>query len=1035
LLAGSLLAMTLPAQNVAELKNLKFRSLGPMAGGRVDAVAGIPGRPNVYLFGAAAGGVFRTEDGGLTWKATFEHEAVASIGALAVAPSDPNVVWVGTGEANARGDVSYGNGVYRSTDGGKTWTYLGLDDTQTISQIAVDPRNPDVALVAAVGHIFGPNAERGVFRTTDGGKTWQKVLYKDDNTGASSVALDPQNPRIVYAGLWSVRRSPWNLTDGGSTGGLYRSTDGGSTWKELEGHGLPSGLLGKIGVTVAPSDSNRVYAMIETEKGLLWRSDDAGETWKMINASHAIDQRPWYYTYVIVDPRNPDVLYCPSVPLMKSIDGGLHFTAMDQRHGDNHALWIDPLNPQRMILGDDGGISISTNGGASWQVPALPITQFYHVNLDRQLPYTVCGEEQDLGSACGPSRTLGRGGVATSAWESVGGGESGFAVPDPADPDVVYAGGYEGSITRFDRRTKQVRPINPWPEEGIGSAAKDLKYRFQWTTPITVSPHDHHVVYVGANVLFKTTDGGETWTIISPDLTRDDQSKQQPSGGPISGDNTAVEYYDTIFAVAESPMVAGQIWVGTDDGLVQLTRDGGAHWANVTPKAMPTWCTVDTLEASSHAAGTAYAVVDCHKLGDNRPYVFATDDFGANWRALGAGLPSFVHVVREDRRNPNLLFLGTETGLFASFDRGTHWQSLQNTLPTAPVYDLALGTTSDDLVIATHGRSFWVLDDLAPLRQLAPGGEPAVHLFQPESAYRFRGFDRHSSDSPFTQNAPAGAVLDYWLKEKPKEPIKLTILDAQGRLVREFTSAKKDDKENKDEAKREEDAKDEPHGPELPVEPGLNRFVWDLRYAPPSALLKGVVLWSGGGREGPVAVPGAYSVRLEAAGERQEEPLEVRPDPKSPTAQATLEMQQAFLLRLRDDITWLATTGNRILALRTQLDGLQARIKDDATAGKLRASDQDLLDKLNAIDQQLEDRRFKEGEDVLRYPVRLYNRLSTLAGFVGESDGAPSAAAQEVAGELEKRLNQQVSAFDQLAKTAVPAINQLAAQAHLGVLR
>ncbi|HKV07847.1 MAG TPA: glycosyl hydrolase, partial [Thermoanaerobaculia bacterium] len=654
LLVSSLRLAAAPAalQDPPEIKALKYRLIGPAWGGRVSRVTGVPGNPHVYYAATASGGVWKSEDGGINWKPVFDDQPISSMGSIAVAPSDPNVVYAGSGEANIRGNVAAGNGIYKSTDGGKSWTHVWKQEGQ-IGTMVVHPTNPDVAFAAVLGHAFGPNPERGVYRTKDGGKTWQQVLKKDADTGASDVALDPGNPNVVFAGLWQARRRPWEMTSGGPGSGLWVSRDGGDTWKQLK-DGLPEGIWGKIGVAVAPSDGRRVYALIEAEKGGLFRSDDGGESWTLATSDRKLRQRAWYYSMITVNPANPDEIWAPNVPLLKSIDGGKTFdifNAPGLTHGDYHDVWIDPKNPKRMIAGDDGGVYVTANGGESWFPPALPIGQFYHVSVDNRVPFHVAGALQDIGTAQGPSNSLSGAGIRNTDWHGVGGGEAGWVVSDPSDPNIVYAGEYLGYLSRYDHRTGENRNVSPWPENPSGHGGEKLRYRFQWTAPIAASPHDPKVVYYGGNVVFRTADGGQTWDVISPDLTRNDKSKQQWSGGPITGDNTGVETYCTVFVIAESPLKKGVIWAGSDDGLVHVTEDGGKNWKNVTAAVpgFPEWGTVSLIEPSRFDAGTAYLVVDAHRLDDMRPYLWRTTDLGRTWKRLDGDLPRdvYLHAVRE----------------------------------------------------------------------------------------------------------------------------------------------------------------------------------------------------------------------------------------------------------------------------------------------------------------------------------------------------------------------------------------------------
>ena len=818
-----------PSKGPEEFKGLKFRLVGPAVGGRVSRVAGVPGDPLIYYAASASGGVWKSANGGLEWKPIFDDQPDSSIGSIAVAPSNPSVVYVGAGEGNIRGNVAAGHGIYKSTDAGKTWTRVWTQEGQ-IGALVVHPADPDIAFAAVLGHAFGPNPERGVYRTKDGGRTWQQVLKKDADTGASDVCFDPSNPNVLFAGLWQARRRPWEMTSGGPGSGLYMSRDGGDTWKQLTEHGLPEGIWGKVGVAVAPSDGRRVYALIEAEKGGLFRSDDGGDSWALASDHHALRQRPWYYSTMTVDPARTDVVWFPQVPMLRTLDGGRTIKKVKgAHHGDHHDIWIDPKNPRRLIGGNDGGVDLSWDGGETWYAPPLPLGQFYHVVADSSVPYRVSGAMQDLGTASCPSNSLSSGGIANGDCHDVGGGEAGFTAPDPSDPDVVYAGEYFGIITRFDQRTGMARNVSIYPENWSGHGAGDNRYRFQWTAPILVSSHDPKVVYHGANVLFRTGDGGQTWKAISPDLTRNDKAKQTWSGGPITGDNTGVEWYGTIFAIAESPRQKGLIWVGSDDGLVHVTRDGGERWTDVTPsiKGIPEWGTISLIEPSPFDAGTAYVVVDAHRLDDARPYLWKTTDYGRTWKSLAGGLPRdvYLHAVREDPQRRGLLYLGTERGVSFSADDGATWRVLGLNLPTVAVHDLVV--KNNDLVLGTHGRSMWILDDLTPIRQWSKeiAGEPA-HIFPPQPAVRWEYRGSFHGDGA-GENPPQGAVINYSLKKKVEGDIKLEILDAGGGVVRILTNKKETPEEEEDAP----DAPDREHKkPVLSTEAGVQRIAWDLSY-------------------------------------------------------------------------------------------------------------------------------------------------------------------------------------------------------------
>ncbi|HXG54486.1 MAG TPA: hypothetical protein VNJ03_03830, partial [Vicinamibacterales bacterium] len=846
-----------------ELRSLKYRPIGPAAGGRVSRAAGVPGDPNIYYAATASGGVWKSADGGHTWTSVFDDQPVSSIGSLAIAPSNPNIVYVGSGEANIRGNVAEGNGIYKTVDGGKNWTHVWKQRGQ-IATMVVHPANPDIAFAAVLGKPFGANPERGVYRTKDGGKTWEQVLKKNADTGASDIAMDPTNPAILFAGFWQARRYPWDMISGGPGSGLHVSRDGGDTWKPLTKNGLPEGIWGKVGVAVAPSDPRRVYALIEAEKGGLFRSDDGGETWELATANRAIRQRAWYYTTLTVNPSNPDDVWFPQVPMLRTIDGGKTITYMKGfHHGDHHDLWIDPKNPKRMISSNDGGVDISLNGGETWFAPPLPISQFYHLSVDNSVPYRIGGSMQDWGTAQGPSMNP-RGGIALADWWGVGGGEAGYVVSDWSNPDIVYAGEYLGIITRHDRKTGESRNVSAWPDNPSGWGGDAMKYRYQWTAPIHVSPHDPKVVYHGAQVIFRTMDGGQSWDVISPDLTRNDKSRQKWAGGPITGDNTGVETWGTVFTIAESQKEKGLIWAGSDDGLVHITRDAGKNWTNVTSglTGAPREGTVSLIEASRFDAGTAYVVIDNHRLDDRHPYVYKTSDYGKSWKALHSTLPDdvYLHVVREDPAKRGQLYLGTERGVMYSTDDGSSWKPLQLDLPTVAVHDLAV--KGDDLVVGTHGRSVWILDDLQPFREMSDQiRSKDVHLLSAPDAIRWRSGDRNwaSSYGKFS-NPPQGATIYYFLKEKPKGDVKIEILDAGRRVVRTLSSVPRESDKSDDEDDSEDLKK-----AALPTKAGLHRAEWDLTWEG-ATKIKGAKIDTGDPARGPRAVPGVYTVRLTVDG-------------------------------------------------------------------------------------------------------------------------------------------------------------------------
>jgi photosystem II stability/assembly factor-like uncharacterized protein len=1004
-------------------KGMNYRLIGPFRGGRSLTAAGIASDPNTYYFGATGGGVWKSTDGAMTWHPVFDKEAVSSIGSIAVAPSDPNVVYVGTGEACIRGNISQGDGVYKSVDGGKTWKDVGLHDSRAIGRVIVDPKDADVVYVAALGHPYGPNTERGIFRTMDGGKTWDKVLYKDENTGGIDVAFDPHNSHILFASLWEAHRTPWSLSSGGPGSGLYRSNDGGTTWKMLNEHGLPKGPYGRIGVAVS-ANSDRVYALIEAQEGGLYRSDDGGENWQLINDNRGYWQRAWYYMHIIADPQSPDTVYIANVEFYKSTDGGHTFNKVKVPHGDNHGMWIDPKNPQRMIVSNDGGVTVSLDGGKTWsRENNQPTAQFYHVITDTRTPYYVYGSQQDSGTVAIASRSN-ENMIDRQDWYDVGGGEAGYIAPYPPDPDVVYAGEYEGVITRFDKRTGQIKDIAEQPEISDGGGAAILEHRFQWTAPILISPHDPNTLYHGGERLFKTTDGGMHWEAISPDLTRNDKSKQQPSGGPIDIDDTGTEYYDTIFAIAESPLIKDLIWVGTDDGLIQVTRDGGKNWTNVTPKSLPEWSRISQVEASPHDAGTAYVAVDRHQSDDLHPYIYITRDYGKTWTNLTKGIAdsAFVRAVREDPKRRGLLYAGTETGVYVSFDDGANWRSLQLNLPTTPVHDLVV--KDNDLVLATHGRAFWILDDVSPLRQYNDGiAKEDLHLYTPGTTVRYQNSSEHPSKPILVgQNPPTGALIYYFLKEKPKGETTLEVLDASGNVVRKYSSSKTQELE---EPLNPDDKK-----PEKQIKPqaGLNRFVWDLRYQEASHV-PDYYLWEyHDGSRGPLAVPGKYEARLTVDGKTQTAPFEVKLDPRVHVEQADLQKQFDLLLQIRDELSRVYDSVNQIQDVRAQLDGLKKRLPENTGTKPVLTAAGDLDKKMLAVRDDLVQMKVKSNEDSLAYPQKVDSKLAALAMAIGNyTDSPPTEAEYRTFEKLKKQADESVAHWAELQRTDLAAFEKMMA--------
>jgi photosystem II stability/assembly factor-like uncharacterized protein len=1005
---------------------MQWRQIGPFRGGRALAIEGVPGDPDTYYFGAVAGGVWKTIDGGANWTPLFDKEDISSIGALAIAPSDHNVIYVGTGEAAIRGNTTYGLGVYKSIDAGKTWTNVGLRDTHNIGAVIVDPRNENVVLVAALGHAFGPNKERGIFRSTDGAKTWTNVLFKDENTGGIDIVFDPHNPNIVFASLWQARRQPWFFSSGGAGSGLYRSSDNGATWKQLEGHGLPEGILGRIGVAVSGADSNRIYAIIEAKEGGIYRSDDAGETWTRVNDDGRFRQRAWYFSKVYADPKSPDTVYVVNTGLFRSVDGGKTFALLPARHGDHHGLWIDPENPNRIANVNDGGASISTDGGKNWTTQNnQPTAQFYHVAVDNAFPYHIYGAQQDNSNVGIASRTD-SGVIGRENWFEAGDGECGFVVPDPRDWHIIYSNS-EGYAVRYDKSKEEVHDISPYPLDNAGHGAEDLKHRFQWVSPLMLSPNNPDVLYTAGECVFKSTDHGQSWAQISGDLTRNDKSKQKPSGGPLTNDITSVEYYDTIFALAESPIKAGVLWAGTDDGLVQVTTDDGQNWANVTPK-IPEWSTIDLIEASPFDANTAYIAVDRHKLDDFKPYIFKTTDLGKTWSAITNGIPdrAFVHAVREDPKRRGLLYGGTEIGLFISFDDGAHWQPLQLNLPVTPIHDLVV--KDDDLVVATHGRSFWVLDDITPLRQLKPqNNQDEMILYQPQTALRLHYPEEVDKRRPVGDNPPPGAIINYYFKVEPKDEVTLDILDSSGKIVRHLSSKEKKEGEQPPEwPDRVERVKT------IPAKEGMNRFAWDLRYDDPIQIPG--AFYSGNGPKGPLALPGDYQVKLTVAGKSETVPLHLVIDPRSKGTETGLQKQFALSVDVTQEISKLHQAVNEIREVKLQVKDLHARYgNDERVKGALAAADA-LGKKMEEIEQQLVQVNMKGSEGNLAFPNMLNEAFDSFSHVIEFGDNEPTKPQFEVLQLLTTKLDEQLKKWAQLKTEDVAKVSTLIKEANLPTL-
>ncbi len=1060
-----------PAADPALFSGLKWREIGPYRGGRVAAVTGIPGDRNTYYFGGTGGGVWKTVDGARTWKNVSDGFFGGSIGAVAVSDWDPNVVYVGGGEVTVRGNVSHGDGMWKSTDAGRSWTFIGLADSRQISRIRIHPKDPDLVYAAVLGHVFGPNEMRGVYRTKDGGAHWERVLYVSDRVGAVDLTMDPTNPRVLYASMWNFKRTPYSLESGGPGSGIWKTTDGGDHWTELTRNpGLPKGTIGINGVAVSPTNPDNLYAIVEAADGGLFRSRDGGKTWMKTSGDPELRQRAWYYSHVYADPKDEEGVYAPNVQFLHSKDGGRTFTSIRVPHGDNHDLWIDPNDPLRMIESNDGGATVSTDGGKTWTTEEnQPTAQFYRVSTDTHIPYRILGAQQDNSAV----RILSRGsgaGIGPRDWEPTAGGESGYIVADPKDPEVVYGGSYGGLLIRLNHATGDIRDVNPWPDNPMGAAAADIKQRFQWNFPIAFSPNDPNTLYAASQVLFKSTDGGQSWTAISPDLTRNDKARQASSGGPITKDNTSVEYYDTIFYVAESPVEPGVIWTGSDDGLVHVTRDGGKTWKNVTPKGIPDWIMINEIDASPLDKGTAYVAATMYKSDDNRPYLYKTNDYGATWTRIDNGIEPthFTRVIRADPVRRGLLYAGTERGMYVSFDDGGHWQPLQLNLPVVPIHDLTIKDGS--LIAATHGRSFWALDDLTPLREIAGSRDlagAAVHLFPPAPAYRSTDGGGGFFQPPNAgQNPPAGVVIDYYLKEAPPAAqarnVKLEILTRDGKVIRTFQGkpAEKGNEKAKEKAKEpekkpaaatavkpgetsegraeaeteessgepEEQAGEGRRGrhpePKIPTEAGLNRFVWNMEW-PAATTFPGMVLWTGE-PQGPLAVPGSYQVRLTAAGQTLTQPFEIREDPRSKATQEDLEAQYQFLSEIRDKLTETHDAIRRIRDVRGQLQQIEKHLGKEEATKPVVAAAKDLDKKMTEVEEALYQTKVHASEDPLNFPIRLNDKLNGVAASASLGDYRPTAQAVQVKRELTAAIDAQLAKLRGIWDTDLAHFNQLA---------
>ena len=1021
-----------PALDEALLGSMAWREVGPYRGGRSAAVAGIPSQTQTYYFGATGGGVWKTGDGGKTWDSVSDGFFGGSIGAVAVSEWDPNVVYVGEGEKTVRGNVSHGDGMWKSNDAGKTWTHIGLADSRHIPRIRIHPKNPDLVYVAALGHLFGPNEERGIYRSRDGGETWERIHFVNPHAGAVDLAMDPTNPRILYASFWRVLRTPWSLESGGEGSGLWKSTDGGDTWTELTGHeGMPDGPIGISGISVSASNPENLYAIIEAEDGGVFRSRDGGDTWTRTNDERKLRQRAWYYTRLEADPVDEETVYVLNVRFHRSKDGGKTFTAIPTPHGDNHDLWIAPDDPLRMVQANDGGANVSFDGGETWTAQDnQPTAQMYRVSTDNAFPYRLLGGQQDNSAIRIRSRSAFGSAIGVRDWEPTAGGESGHIVAKPDDPDIVFGGSYGGFLTYVNHRTGERRAVNVWPDNPMGWGAADLRYRFQWNFPILFSPHDPNRLYVAANHLFQSDDLGHSWQIISPDLTRNDKSKMGPSGGPITKDNTSVEYYGTIFAVAASHHEADVLWAGSDDGLLHITRDNGETWQDVTPPQLPEWAQINGIDIHPFAEGGLYVAATRYKLDDFEPYLFKTTDYGATWTRIDTGIDRqhFTRALRADPDRQGLLYAGTERGVYVSFDDGEHWQSLQLELPLSPVTDLAV--KEKDLVVATQGRGYWILDDLTTLHQLDPAlAEEPVHLFTPRDTHRLRG-GRTGNPGNRGTNPPDGVVFHFWLGEEPVDPetqenlpVELEITDTSGERIRHFT--RKPDGGGKDSrggGRRGDDSR------QLDVSQGMNRFVWNLHY-PGAEDFPGMILWNSR-LQGPRVTPGTYRARLTVGETTAETDFTVLPDPRSSASPEDYDAQLDFLLSVRDTLNETHRSIGRLRDARTQIEALEKRCErhlatletdaeadssDDGESGHpIEAAAAELREKLDNLEKNLYQTKNRSRQDPLNFPIRLNDKLAGLLRLADFGDFPPTEGMVAVRDELTGQIHAELETLEGL---------------------
>ena len=985
-------------------ESLEYRLLGPFRGGRSAAVTGVPGKPDLYYFGATGGGVWQTENGGETWESISDGFFGGSIGSVVVAPSDHNVMYVGGGESTVRGNVSSGNGVWKSEDAGKSWKHMGLPKSRHIPRMVVHPEDYNTVYAAVMGNLYKPTEERGVYKSMDGGETWKKILFVNEDAGAADLVMDPTNPRVLYAATWNIRRTPYSLSSGGPGSALWKSTDSGETWKEIsKNDGFPKDTLGIIGVAVSPVNGEKVYAIVENkEKGGVYSSDDGGSTWNYQNDDRSLRQRAWYYTKIYADTKDENTVYVMNVSYHKSTDGGKTFESYNAPHGDHHDLWIAPEDPNRMIIADDGGAQVTYDGGQNWSTYYnQPTAQFYRVTTDNAFPYRIYAAQQDNSTIRIPYRTEG-GNIGEGDWESTAGGESAHIAADPENPEIVYGGSYDGFLTRYNHEKNTVRSVSVWPDNPMGHGAEDMKYRFQWNFPIFFSPNDPDKIYTASNHLHMSTNEGQTWQVISPDLTRNDPEKLKSSGGPITQDNTSVEYYCTIFAAAESSVEPGLLWTGSDDGLIHVSKDGGENWENVTPNSLPEWTMINSVEPSVFDAGTCYVAATSYKLGDFAPYLYKTTDYGKSWKKITKGIAEedFTRVLREDPNKQGLLYAGTENGMYISFDDGANWRTFQQNLPIVPITDLVL--KDNDLIVATQGRSLWIIDDLSLLHQLYDAEGTGNKLFQPAEVYRMGGYSRQGSKTSGT-NHPAGVTTYFYLEEVPEDAnIELSYLNESNDTIMKFGT--KSDK-NK-----------------LEVKKGANMHQWNLRGEGAEKLDDMILWWAS--LDAPQAVPGNYKVVLEADGEAYSEDFKILADPNAETDVAGMQKQHDFISDVNESVDKAHKSIKKMRDLEAQLQAFQKQYKGNEKTKALVQKAKELSESISEIEKALYQTKNRSNQDPLNFPIKLTNKLAHLNSLVGMDDFPPTDQDIAVKNELTKKINEELAKFDQLLNDEVADFNK-----------